>query len=59
MRIHPFPGAELNQQFQVSAGVKRGAFVPRLSKGLKVLPSVQQERSVGRDNTIVVGGKAF
>jgi transposase len=48
--------AEFNQHFQVAALQAGSAFLPCPRKDLDVLFSVQHERVVGRDNTIVVGG---
>src|ERR1700674_2046304 len=50
-------GAEFNQRFQVSAALRGSAFVPCRRKDLEVVFSVQQQRVVSRDNTVVVGGK--
>jgi transposase len=49
--------AEFNQRFQVSAAQRGSAFVPCRRKDLDVVFSVQQQRVVSRDNTVVVGGK--
>jgi hypothetical protein len=51
--------AEFNQQFQVSALQAGSAFLPCRRKDLDVVFSVQQQRVVNRDNTVVVGGKVF
>ncbi len=51
--------AEFNQQFQVSALQPGKAFLPCRRKDLDVVFSVQQQRVVNRDNTVVVGGKVF
>jgi transposase len=49
--------AAFNQHFQVSATQRGSAFVPCRRKDLDVVFSVQQQRVVSRDNTVVVGGK--
>ena len=49
--------AEFNQRFQVSATMRGSAFVPCRRKDLDVVFSVQQQRVVSRDNTVVLGGK--
>jgi transposase len=51
--------AEFNQRFQVAALQSGSAFLPCRRKDLDVVFSVQQERVVNRDNTVVVGGKVF
>ena len=51
--------AEFNQRFQVPAPQRGSAFLPCRRKDLEVLFSVQHPRVVGRDNTVVVGGKVF
>src|SRR5438309_7147606 len=51
--------AEFNQRFQVSALQRGSAFLPCRRKDLDVVFSVQQQRVVNRDNTVVVGGKIF
>jgi transposase len=51
--------AEFNQRFQVSAMQRGSAFLPCRRKDLDVVFSVQQQRVVNRDNTVVVGGKVF
>jgi hypothetical protein len=51
--------AEFNQRFQVSASQQGSAFLPCRRKDLEVVFSVQQQRVVNRDNTVVVGGKVF
>jgi transposase len=51
--------AEFNQRFQVSALQPGKAFMPCRRKDLDVVFSVQQQRVVNRDNTVVVGGKLF
>jgi len=51
--------AEFNQRFQVSALQPGQAFMPCRRKDLDVVFSVQQQRVVNRDNTVVVGGKVF
>src|SRR6266853_1466367 len=51
--------AEFNQRFQVSALQRGSAFLPCRRKDLDVVFSVQQQRVVNRDNTVVVGGKVF
>jgi transposase len=49
--------AEFNQRFQVSAPQRGSAFLPCRRKDLDSVFSVQQQRVVGRDNTVVMGGK--
>jgi transposase len=49
--------AEFNQRFQASATLGGSAFVPCRRRDLEVVFSVQQQRVVSRDNTVVVGGK--
>jgi hypothetical protein len=51
--------AEFNQRFRVSALQPGKAFLPCRRKDLDVVFSVQQQRVVNRDNTVVVGGKIF
>jgi hypothetical protein len=51
--------AEFNQRFRVSALQSGSAFLPCPKKDLDVVFSVQQQRVVNRDNTVVVGGKVF
>src|SRR6266481_5954503 len=51
--------AEFNQRFRVSASQSGSAFLPCRKKDLDVVFSVQQQRVVNRDNTVVVGGKVF
>jgi len=51
--------AEFNQRFRVSALQPGKAFLPCRRKDLDVVFSVQHERVVNRDNTVVVGGKVF
>ena len=51
--------AEFNQRFQVSALHPGSAFLPCRRKDLDVVFSLQQQRVVNRDNTVVVGGKVF
>src|SRR3984893_15807025 len=51
--------AEFNQQFQVSALQPGSAFLPCRRKDLDVVFSVQQQRVVNRDNTVVMGGKTL
>ena len=51
--------AEFNGRFQVAALQSGSAFLPCRRKDLDVLFSVQQQRVVNRDNTVVVGGKVF
>jgi hypothetical protein len=51
--------AEFNQRFQVAALRSGSAFLPCRRKDLDVVFSVQQQRVVNRDNTVVVGGKVF
>src|ERR1700724_74764 len=50
---------EFNERFQVSALQPGSAFLPCRRKDLDVVFSVQQQRVVNRDNTVVVGGKVF
>jgi hypothetical protein len=50
---------EFNQQFQVPALQAGSAFLRCQRKDLEVLFSVQQQRTVSRDNTVVVGGKTL
>jgi transposase len=49
--------AEFNQRFQVSAAQPGSAFLPCRRKDLDFLFSVQQQRVVGRDNTVVFAGR--
>jgi len=49
--------AEFNQRFQVAAAQRGSAFLPCRRKDLEVVFSVQQQRVVSGDNTVVVGGK--
>jgi len=51
--------AEFNQRFRVAALQPGSAFLPCRRKDLDVVFSVQQQRVVNRDNTVVVGGKLF
>jgi hypothetical protein len=51
--------AEFNKRFQVSALQPGSAFLPCRRKDLDVVFSVQQQRVVNRDNTVVVGGTVF
>jgi transposase len=51
--------AEFNRRFRVAALQSGSAFLPCRRKDLDVVFSVQQERVVNRDNTVVVGGKVF
>jgi hypothetical protein len=51
--------AEFNRRFRVAATRSGSAFLPCRRKDLDVVFSVQQERVVNRDNTVVVGGKIF
>jgi hypothetical protein len=51
--------AEFNQRFRVTALQPGKAFLPCRRKDLDVVFSVQQQRVVNRDNTVVVGGKIF
>jgi transposase len=44
--------AEFNRRFQVRAAQPGNAFVPRTSKDLDLIFSVQFERTVNRDNTV-------
>jgi transposase len=48
---------EFNQRFEVSARQAGSAFLPCRRKDLDFLFSVQHERVVNRDNTVVLGGK--
>ena len=48
--------AEFNQRFRVSTARRGSAFVPCRRKDLDVVFSVQQQRVVSRDNTVVLGG---
>ena len=51
--------AEFNQRFQVAALQSGSAFLPCRRKDLDVVFSVQQQRVVNRDNTVVVGKTVF
>src|ERR1700693_6468446 len=51
--------AEFNQRFRVAALQSGSAFLPCRRKDLDVVFSVQQQRTVNRDNTVVGGGKVF
>jgi len=51
--------AEFNERFGVPALQPGKAFLPCRRKDLEVVFSVQQQRVVNRDNTVVVGGKVF
>jgi transposase len=51
--------AEFNGRFQVAALQSGSAFLPCRRKDLDVVFSVQQQRTVNRDNTVVVGKKVF
>jgi hypothetical protein len=51
--------AEFNHRFRVSALQPGTAFLPCRRKDLDVVFSVQQQRVVNRDNTVVVGGTIF
>jgi hypothetical protein len=51
--------AEFNQRFGVAALQSGSAFLPCRRNDLEVVFSVQHERVVNRDNTVVVGGKVF
>ena len=51
--------AEFNQRFRFAALQSGTAFLPCRRKDLEVVFSVQHERVVNRDNTVVVGGKLF
>lgn len=51
--------AEFNRGFQVAALQSGSAFLPCRRKDLDVVFSVQQQRVVNRDNTVVVGGKVL
>src|SRR5437016_7312878 len=44
--------AEFNRHFQVSASQRGSAFVPRRSRDLDLIFSLQFERTVNRDNTV-------
>jgi len=50
---------EFNERFQVRALQAGSAFLRCQRKDLDVLFSVQQQRTVSRDNTVVVGGKTL
>jgi len=50
---------KFNQRFRVPASQSGSAFLPCRRKDLDVVFSVQQQRVVSRDNTVVVGGKVF
>src|SRR6202161_2565051 len=50
---------EFNERFQVPALQAGSAFLRCQRKDLDVLFSVQQQRTVSRDNTVVVGGKTL
>jgi transposase len=50
---------EFNGRFRVAALQAGSAFLPCRRKDLDVVFSVQQQRMVNRDNTVVVGGKVF
>jgi transposase len=51
--------AEFNRRFQVAALHTGSAFLPCRRKDLDVVFSMQQQRVVNRDNTVVVGGTIF
>ena len=51
--------AEFNQRFRVPGLQSGSAFLPCRRKDLDVVFSVQQQRVVNRDNTVVVGKKVF
>jgi hypothetical protein len=51
--------AEFNERFQVPALQAGTAFLRCQRKDLDVLFSVQQQRVVSRDNTVVIGGKTL
>jgi hypothetical protein len=51
--------AEFNERFQVPALQAGSAFLRCQRKDLDVLFSVQQQRVVSRDNTVVIGGKTL
>jgi hypothetical protein len=51
--------AEFNERFQVPALQAGSAFLRCPRKDLDVLFSVQQQRVVSRDNTVVIGGKTL
>ena len=51
--------AEFNRGFQVAALQRGSAFLPCTRKDLDVVFSVQQQRVVNRDNTVVVAGTVF
>jgi transposase len=44
--------AEFNRRFQVAAAERGSAFVPRTSKDMDLIFSLQFERTVNRDNTV-------
>ncbi len=50
---------EFNQRFQISPTQPGSAFLPCRRKDLDLLFSVQQQRVVNRDNTVVLGGRTF
>jgi hypothetical protein len=51
--------AEFNERFQVPALQAGSAFLRCQRKDQDVLFSVQQQRVVSRDNTVVIGGKTL
>ena len=51
--------AEFNQRFVVSAKQKGSAFLPCRRKDLDWVFSIQQERRVNRDNTVVLDNRVF
>ena len=51
--------AEFNRGFQVAALQRGSAFLPCTRKDLDVVFSVQQQRVVNRDNTVVMAGTVF
>jgi hypothetical protein len=51
--------AEFNRGFQVAALQRGSAFLPCTRTDLDVVFSVQQQRVVNRDNTVVVAGTVF
>ena len=51
--------AEFNRRFRVAALQSGSAFLPCRRKDLDVVFSVQQQRVVNRDNTVVVGKTVF
>jgi hypothetical protein len=51
--------AELNRRFRVPAAQPGTAFVPARGQDLETIFSVQQERVVNRDNTVVIGHRVL